>query len=42
MMHLLSEFGKFSRYYNLNVVTREENPGLDVKTLWREYERDIN
>ena len=38
MMKLLSEFGKFSRYYNLNVVTGDEKPGIDVKALWQHYE----
>jgi len=38
LIGLLSEFGKFARYYNLNVVTGEINPGIDVKALWEEYE----
>lgn len=38
LIGLLSEFGKFARYYNLNVVTGEINPGIDVKGLWKEYE----
>ncbi len=38
LISLLSEFGKFARYYNLNVVTGEINPGIDVKALWEEYE----
>lgn len=35
---LLSEFGKFARYFNLNVVTGEVDPGIDVKASWEEYE----
>jgi len=35
---LLSEFGKYARYYNLNIVTGEEHPGEDVKTSWAAYE----
>ncbi len=38
LIGLLSEFGKFARYYNLNVVTGEIDPGIDVKSLWEEYE----
>ncbi|HUX59289.1 MAG TPA: hypothetical protein VMV77_20120 [Bacteroidales bacterium] len=38
LIGLLSEFGKFARYYNLNVVTGEVDPGIDVKALWEEYE----
>ena len=40
LMELLSEFGKFARYYNLNVVTGEINPGIDVKAAWEEYETE--
>ena len=35
---LLSEFGKFARYFNLNVVTGEVDPGIDVEASWEEYE----
>jgi len=38
LIKLLSEFGKFARYFNLNVVTGEINPGIDVKAAWEEYE----
>ncbi|MBD3329756.1 hypothetical protein GF357_04660 [Candidatus Dojkabacteria bacterium] len=38
LIGLLSEFGKFARYYNLNVVTGEDDPGIDVKTSWEKYE----
>lgn len=38
LIGLLSEFGKFARYFNLNVVTGEVDPGIDVKTSWEEYE----
>lgn len=38
LIYLLSEFGKFARYHNLNVITGEENPGIDVKALWKDYE----
>ncbi len=38
LIGLLSEFGKFARYYNLNVVTGEDDPGIDIKASWEEYE----
>lgn len=38
LIELLSEFGKFARYFNLNVVTGEVDPGVDVKASWEEYE----
>ena len=38
LIKLLSEFGKFARYFNLNVVTGEVDPGIDVKASWEEYE----
>lgn len=38
LIELLSEFGKFARYFNLNVVTGEVDPGVDIKASWEEYE----
>ncbi len=38
LIELLSEFGKFARYFNLNVVTGEVDPGIDVKASWKKYE----
>ena len=38
IFELLSEFGKFARYFNLNVVTGEVDLGIDVKASWEEYE----
>ncbi len=38
LIELLSEFGKYARYYNLNVVTGEEDSGEDVKSSWEAYE----
>jgi hypothetical protein len=34
LIELLSEFGKFARYFNLNVVTGEVDPGINVKASW--------
>jgi len=41
LIFLLSEFGKFARYYNLDVVTGVENVSIDVKSLWQEYETKL-
>ena len=38
LLYLLSEFGKYARYYNLDVITEANNPSIDVKSLWEEYE----
>ncbi|MDA3906181.1 MAG: hypothetical protein PF484_08920 [Bacteroidales bacterium] len=41
LIGLLSEFGKFARYYNLSVVTGETNPGIDVKKQWQQFETNL-
>lgn len=41
LIYLLSEFGKFARYYNLDVVTENEKPSIDVKSRWEEYEFNL-
>lgn len=41
LIKLLSEFGKYARYYNLDIVTAAAKPSDDVKQLWREYETQI-
>lgn len=41
LIYLLSEFGKFARYYNLDIATGAINPSIDVKSLWQDYEVDI-
>jgi hypothetical protein len=41
LLFLLSEFGKYSRYYNLDVVTSAPKPSPDVKRLWEDYETTI-
>jgi hypothetical protein len=41
LIHLLSEFGKYARYYNLDIVTSAQKPSIDVKMLWEKYENDI-
>ena len=41
LIYLLSEFGKYARYYNFDVVTAASKPSVDVKTLWEDYESSI-
>lgn len=41
LIYLLSEFGKFARYHNLDVVTANKKPSINVKSLWEEYESGI-
>lgn len=41
LIYLLSEFGKYARYYNLDVVTSAAKPSINVKQLWEEYESNL-
>ena len=41
LIGLLSEFGKFARYHNLDVVTGVASTSIDVNTLWNEYESNL-
>ena len=41
LIYLLSEFGKYARYYNLDIVTSATKPSINVKQLWSEYETKI-
>lgn len=41
IIYLLSEFGKFARYHNLDVVTANKKPSINVKSLWEEYQSGI-
>jgi len=41
LIYLLSEFGKYARYYNLDIVTSATKPSIDVQGLWKEYENKI-
>jgi len=40
-LYLLSEFGKYARYYNLDVVTSSAKPSIDVINEWMNYEIKI-
>lgn len=41
LIYILSEFGKYARYYNLDVVTSARQPSINVKELWEEYEMNL-
>jgi len=41
LIYLLSEFGKYARYYNLDIITSATKPSIDVQGLWKEYENKI-
>lgn len=41
LIDLLSEFGKYARYYNLDIVTSSAKPSIDVKLRWEDYENNL-
>lgn len=41
LLYLLSEFGKYARYYNFDVITAAAKPSIDVKALWEKYESSL-
>ncbi|MCF7810220.1 YebY family protein [bacterium] len=41
IIHILSEFGQKTRYYNLNIVTGSKKTPIDPNGLWEDLERDI-
>jgi len=41
LMYLLSEFGKYARYYNFDVLTSASKPSIDVASLWADYENSV-
>ena len=41
LLGMLSEFGKFARYYNLDVVTGSTKPTVDVEQMWNQYETEM-
>ena len=41
LIYLLSEFGKYARYYNFDIVTSAATPSIDVKRQWEEYESNL-
>ena len=41
VIYLLSEFGKYARYHNLDVVTESTKPSIDVVNEWKDFEIKI-
>ncbi len=41
IIHILSEFGKKARYYNLDVVTGNKKQAIDPKEEWERLEREL-
>lgn len=41
IIHILSEFGKFARYYNLDVITGRQNLPINPKEEWEALENEI-
>lgn len=41
LLHLLTEFGKYSRYHNLNILLDMEHQSLDVEAEWQSIETEI-
>jgi hypothetical protein len=41
IVQILSEFGQSARYYNLNIVLGEKNPGPSPDEEWQELEMEI-
>lgn len=41
ILYFLSEFGKYARYYNLDVITDNKKPSIDVETEWKNFENTV-
>ncbi|WP_299247092.1 hypothetical protein [uncultured Aquimarina sp.] len=41
LLYILSEFGKYARYHNLNIVTGNSNPSINSEKLWEEFETTL-
>jgi len=41
LIYLLSEFGKYARYHNLDIITSTAKPSIDVKKSWEDYETKL-
>lgn len=41
IIYYLSEFGRYARYYNLDIVTDNQKPGIDINREWQKYEIQI-
>lgn len=41
LLYILSEFGKYGRYYNYDIITGVTNPSVNPKELWSKYESEV-
>ena len=41
LLSILSEFGKYGRYYNLDIVTSNVKTAVDTDDCWSEYETEL-
>ncbi|MBX0289179.1 YebY family protein [Hymenobacter sp. HSC-4F20] len=41
LLHIISEFGKFARYYNFDVITDSDKKSIDAISSWQEFENKI-
>lgn len=41
LLEMISEFGKYARYYNLDVVTGSSKPSVDVEQMWGQFETEL-
>lgn len=41
LLDLLSEFGKYARYHNLDIVTENAKPSRDVEGEWHQFETNL-
>lgn len=41
LLYILSEFGKYGRYYNYDIITGATNPSVNPRELWSQYESEI-
>ncbi|WP_143337062.1 hypothetical protein [Dokdonia pacifica] len=41
LLYLLSEFGKFARYHNFDIVTGHSKPSINVEKEWEEFETKL-
>ncbi|MCK9484098.1 MAG: hypothetical protein M0R34_07020 [Candidatus Marinimicrobia bacterium] len=41
LLSILSEFGKYARYHNLDIITSKEKQSADIEELWENFQNDI-
>lgn len=41
LLYILSEFGKFARYYNFDIITDSTKPAINAEALWGRFENNI-